>query len=457
MMDFNNIKKIYFIGIGGIGMSALARHFLQEGKQVFGYDRVSTALTRQLEKEGMNILYEDSVDLIPQEVDLVIYTPAIPKDHRQFNYFLNNQYLLKKRSEILEELTRDKFTIAIGGSHGKTSVTTLIAHLLKHTGYDCTAFIGGISVNYETNYLKGKNQVVVVEADEFDRSFLRLRPDIAVITAVDSDHLDIYGSMEHINEAFKEFASKVKPKGCLVAHHNISILQNIKNKKIITYDFSDESADCRVGNIALQEGAFHFDIEGGDGLKNIVLHTGGKHNVENALAAYCVARQLGIDLQKIRYAFADFKGVKRRFEYIIRNENMVFIDDYAHHPEEINALLEAVKTMHPGRNITAVFQPHLFSRTRDLAEGFAAALDKADEVILLPVYPAREKPVEGVNSEMLVKLMNNPEAGVLSKEAMLDYFSNNEPDILLTVGAGDIDALVEPLKKILQSKFSDIY
>jgi len=448
MLDLTKIKKAYFIGIGGIGMSALARHFNSEGVQVFGYDKVQTELTTQLEKEGMRINYEDKAKNIPEGIDLVVYTPAIPKDHNQYNYFLQKNYTVKKRSEVLQELTQDKFTIAIGGSHGKTSVTTMIAHVLKSTGYDCTAFLGGISLNYNSNYLRGKNKVVVVEADEFDRSFLRLNPDIAVITAVDTDHLDIYGSLKNIEDAFVEFTQKVKQDGCVISQNKVAILPKVKNKKLITYSFADSSAEYYVTNATLKKGSFTFDISGKDGEREMSLQIGGRHNVENALAAYCVARQLGIGKSKIKKAIAGFKGVKRRFEYVIKTKSFVFIDDYAHHPEEIRALLDAVRTIYPGRKITVVFQPHLYSRTKDLHKEFAASLDKADEVVLLDIYPAREKPLPGVSSEMIAREMKNQNRHVMSKEKLISFLKNKKPEVLLTVGAGDIDTLVNPIKKI---------
>lgn len=450
MLDFSKIKKTYFLGIGGIGMSALARHFNSEGVQVYGYDKTATELTLQLEKEGMKITYEDTVATIPQGIDLVVYTPAIPKEHKQFNYFLQNNFTVKKRSEILQEITQDKFTIAIAGSHGKTSVTTMISHVLKHTGYDCTAFLGGISLNYQSNYLRGKNNVVVVEADEFDRSFLRLNPDIEIVTAVDTDHLDIYGSWEKIEEAFIEFTQKIKPKGIFIGQSKISILPKVKAEQIFTYNFSDSSANYFVTNAALKEGTYSFDIAGDDGIAGMTLHMGGRHNVENALAAYTVARQLGIDKQKIKEALAAFKGVRRRFEYVVMRNDFVFIDDYAHHPEEINALIGAVRSMYPGKKITAVFQPHLFSRTKDLHKEFAAALEKADEVIVLDIYPAREKPMPGVTSAMITKEMKNLNKQVMNKNELLPFLQNKKPEVLLTVGAGDIDALVQPIKKLFE-------
>ncbi len=447
MNGLKNIRKAYFLGIGGIGMSALARHFNTQGVKVYGYDKVETVLTKQLENEGMIINYEDVIENIPAGVDLAVYTPAISKDHRQFNYFMEQKLPLKKRSEVLQELTRDKFTIAVSGSHGKTSVTTLIAHVLKHAGHDCTAFLGGISVNYNTNYISGKNNVVVVEADEFDRSFLRLNPDIAVITAIDTDHLDIYGSLENIQQAFFEFIQKVKPGGSIVAQSKVDISKK-SDRKLIRYGFSDSSADYYVSGLTIDEGRCAFDISGVDGCAGMLLPAGGRHNVENTLAAYCVARQFEIDKEKIKKAIAEFRGVRRRFEHIIKTSKLIFIDDYAHHPEEIRALLEAVMTLYPGKKITAVFQPHLYSRTKDLCVGFAASLDKADEVILLDIYPAREKPMHGVSSGLIADSMKNRNIRLMPKDELLSYLKNRTPEVLLTIGAGDIDALVKPIKEI---------
>lgn len=450
MLDFSKIKKAYFLGIGGIGMSALARHFNSEGVQVYGYDKTETVLTTQLEKEGMQIVFEDEVSAIPQGIDMVVYTPAIPKDHRQFNYFLQNGFTVKKRSEVLQDITEDKFTIAIGGSHGKTSVTTMVSHVLKHTGYDCTSFMGGISLNYQSNYLKGKNDVVVIEADEFDRSFLRLNPTIEIVTAVDTDHLDIYGSWEEIEKAFVEFAHKIKPSGTFIGQSKISILPKVKDRKVITYNFSDTTATYYVTDAALQHGTYSFNIAGADGANGFTLQMGGRHNVENALAAYAVARQLGIDKEKIKKAIADFRGVRRRFEHVVKKNDFVFIDDYAHHPEEINALITAVHSMYPGKKVTAVFQPHLFSRTKDLHKEFAASLDNADEVVVLDIYPAREKPVPGVTSEMITREMKNKNSRVLNKKELYSYLENKKPEVFLTVGAGDIDAMVQPLKNFFE-------
>lgn len=455
MKQFNKLRRAYFIGIGGIGMSALARHFNSRGVQVFGYDKVPTVLTKQLEKEGMKINYQDNPALIPKKkIDLVVYTPAIPKEHRQLCYFIEKKIPVRKRAEVLQALTRGCFTIAVSGSHGKTSVTTMVAHILKDTGYDCTAFLGGISLNYHSNYISGSNDVVVVEADEFDRSFLRLSPSIAVITAVDTDHLDIYGSLRKIEEAFMDFAGKVKKEGVVIAQSKVSILGRLKNQKLITYSFSDASADYYVTNSTLKKDISVFDISGKDGIAGVSLQIGGRHNIENALAAYSVARQLGIEKNRIKKAISTFKGVKRRFEHIIRNPELVFIDDYAHHPAEISALLEAVRTIYPGRKITAVFQPHLYSRTRDLHTEFAASLDKADEVIILDIYPAREKPLPTVNSEMIARCMKSPHRQVVQKEKLLPVLKTMKPEVLLTIGAGDIDTLVEPIKRMFLKQTS---
>ncbi|GIV34250.1 MAG: UDP-N-acetylmuramate--L-alanine ligase [Chitinophagales bacterium] len=448
MITLNHVKNIYFLGIGGIGMSALARYFHQHGRKIYGYDKTSSALITQLIKEGMEITFDDNPINIPEDIDLAIYTPAIPDEHALFQHFRQRQVPLFKRSEILEIITQDKFTVAVAGSHGKTTVTAMIAHVLRYAGKDPMAFLGGISLNYHTNYLHGASGIVVVEADEFDRSFLRLTPDIAVITAIDTDHLDIYKTYENIQQAFLEFAGKIKPDGCLVAQSKIPVLDKITLPDIRLYGVSEQQVDYSAAAIRYEQGVLHFNITGNDGISGIILTMGGVHNVENALAAYAVARRLGVDKEQIKDALKDFKGVKRRFEYLIRTEKLVFIDDYAHHPREISALLHAVRAMFPYKKITAVFQPHLYTRTRDLSEGFAEALNLADEVFLLPVYAAREKPIPGVSSEIIARKLNIPHK-VVDKEFLLSGIKEKKIEVLLTIGAGDIDVLAGDLKGIL--------
>lgn len=454
-MDLDNLSRIYFIGIGGIGMSALARYFNSKGVAVSGYDRVITDISRQLEKEGMTTCYEDDVKSLPEKVDLVVYTPAIPKDHSQLNYFLNNNYPVMKRAEVLEELSKDKFTIAVAGSHGKTTVSTMIAHILKDTEFDCTAFLGGISVNYQSNFIPGKNEVMVIEADEFDRSFLKLSPDIAVITAVDTDHLDVYGNKENIEEAFLQFAGKIKEGGVLVANSGLDVLSRIENRRVIRYSLHDLLSEYYISNLSTNDSGYLFDIVGKDFFaKDLILKMGGRHNVENALAAYIVARVAGVDPIRIKEALISFKGIKRRFEYLIKSPALTFIDDYAHHPEEIRSLLNSARELYPGRKLTVIFQPHLFSRTNDLYQEFARVLDNADEVILLPIYPAREKPLPDVTSGLILNELQTPNKHLVEKEDLLNMLEERPLEVLLTVGAGDIDTLVLPLKRLLEKQLT---
>lgn len=449
-MNLQNIRSIYFIGIGGIGMSALARYMKSKGKFVYGYDKTQTDLTLELLAEGIEIAFHDEVENLPKEIDLVVYTPAIPSTHKQLNYLKSIGKTLVKRSELLEEITRSSFTIAVAGTHGKTTTTTLIAHILKRSGYDCTAFLGGISVNYNTNFISGANDVVVVEADEYDRSFLHLHPDIAVITSCDADHLDIYGNAGSVQQSFVEFATMVKPGGTLILKKNISIESHLQKQDPVSYSLTDMNADYFSFNNKLDEGLFVFDVMTPFGeQKEFLLGIPGQHNVENAVAAVAVATQLMIQENEIADALTSFRGVKRRFEYVIKNEKLVFIDDYAHHPEEIKAFLTAVKNIYPNKKITCIFQPHLFSRTKDFADQFAESLSVVDELILLPIYPARELPMDGVSSEMLLEKCHAPIKKVLTKDELLQAFNKTVPQLLLTIGAGDIDNCVLPLKNIL--------
>jgi UDP-N-acetylmuramate--alanine ligase len=445
------INKIYFIGIGGIGMSALARYFHSKSAEVKGYDRTITPLTRALEESGIQIHYEEDVDRIPKDVDVVVYTPAIPKDHAELVYYQQNGYTVVKRSDVLKWITQNSFNICVGGTHGKTTITTMVAHLLRDTGYGCNAFLGGISSNYHTNFWSNERNVVVVEADEYDRSFLKLVPDIAVITAMDPDHLDIYGTPEEVENAFVQFANTVKPGGCLVAKYGLKRAGEFKADTVLTYNLDDTRADVHAADLRVVNGSYTYDVVGEDWqVKDVVLHMGGLHNIENSIAAIAVAKYLQIDDEKIKRAVASFKGVKRRFEYILKTKHHVLIDDYAHHPEELKALISGVRSLFPDEKCTVVFQPHLFSRTKDLSKEFAESLDMADEVIILPIYPARELPMEGVTSDLILNEMKLPQKLILSKEAMQDWVRWHKPKLLVLCGAGDIDALVEPVKEILK-------
>ncbi len=449
-MDVRNIKRICFIGIGGIGMSALARFFSRQGAVVKGYDRTPSDLTAHLAQEGMEIHFTDDIALVYKEAELVVYTPAIPKGHKELNWYIDNGYPVYKRSDVLQWITQAMFAITVAGTHGKTTISTMIAYLLRETGYGCNAFLGGISVNYDRNYWSSDKDVAVIEADEYDRSFLKLHPDIAVLTAMDADHLDIYGTVEEMEEAFLQYTRNIKEGGTLLVKHGLHRATDIKAPHIITYSLNDHHADVHATHIALLNGGYIFNIKGKDwDLQNVQLPIGGMHNVENALAAITITHLLGIDGEAVIEALKGFKGVKRRFEYIVNTPDRVYIDDYAHHPEELAALIQSAKQLFPGRKCVIAFQPHLFTRTRDLADGFAHSLDMADDVILLDVYPARELPIEGVTSQMITDRMKNKNHQVLSKEALLEYVTKEKPALLITAGAGDIDHLIQPIKEIL--------
>lgn len=450
-MELESINRVYLIGIGGIGMSALARYFKKRGCVVCGYDKTSTPLTAALMNEGIPVVFQDEEDNIPVSFQLrdantlVIYTPAIPANSQILNYFLSRSFILKKRSEVLGIISKGMFTIAVAGTHGKTTTSCIIAHILKDSGYDCSAFLGGIATNYNTNVLFGDNNTLVVEADEYDRSFLTLHPDIAIVTSMDADHLDIYGNKDQLVQSFRQFASQLKSGGRLIYREGLQLEGGQ------TYA-ADQLADILAVNVRIKEGRFFFDFKNSNlVLENIQMALPGLHNIENAVAAIEVALHLGIDADKIRQALANFKGVKRRFEYIVKDEDHIYIDDYAHHPEELRACIQAIKTLYPDKKLTTIFQPHLFTRTRDFAENFAEVLSMTDELIMLDIYPARELPIEGVNSEMILDHVNISAKQLKNKQGAIEYIRNEKPELLLTVGAGDIDTLIEPLKKILQN------
>jgi len=450
MISIQAIKKIYFIGIGGIGMSGLARYFLARGAHVSGYDKTPTPLTRELEQAGIAVHYTDDPDLVPPDADVVCYTPAIPPDQRELQYCLQQHFTVLKRSDLLEEVTRHAFTIAIAGTHGKTTTTTLLAHILKSSGYDCTAFLGGISANYNTNFLSGNNNTIVVEADEFDRSFWKLHPDLAVITSVDPDHLDIYGDAATFEEGFEGFARKLKPGGRLLLKQHLPLAGKLSDLAPSTYALQDPTADFYAADIFPERDLLHFRFHTPISTSGpAVLGIPGQHNLENAVAAAAVAWMLGVELEAIGTALESFRGVKRRFEYILRSERHIYIDDYAHHPKEIRAFLQSLRFIYPDKKITCIFQPHLYSRTRDFAADFAASLSLADALILLPIYPARELPIPGVDSEMILEMTDAPERCVVKKEEVLDLLEKTKPELLVTVGAGDIDTLVEPIRVLL--------
>jgi len=463
MIDIKQIRKIYFIGIGGIGMSSLARYFKFQGKSVSGYDKTETSLTKKLAEEGIPVHYEDNPEQAPKDVELVVFTPAVPRDHKELLYYQEHGYTVLKRSDVLGAITQSSFNICVAGTHGKTTVSTMIAHILRDSGYGCNAFLGGIAVNYGSNFWSSERNVCVVEADEYDRSFLKLSPDIAVITAMDADHLDIYGNAEAVDEAFIAFSEKVKPGGVLLSRYGLEKEKELRASVHMTYSIRYEQADIHAERIRIEHGVYVFNVVMGSWvLKDIRLNMGGMHNVENVTAAIGVAHQLSIDAEKIKKAVSAFRGVKRRFEYIISPSSsaasaarVVFIDDYAHHPEELKALISGAKGLFPDRKCILVFQPHLFSRTRDFADGFASSLDLADEVVLLPIYPARELPIEGVSSQLILDKMKKPGKLVLNKQELMEWIKNNVAAtgtnaLLITAGAGDIDAMVEPIRKILE-------
>lgn len=450
-MDLENIKRVYLVGIGGIGMSGLARYFKRRGTVVCGYDRVRTPITAALMNEGIPVVFQDEADNIPvsfQEKDpntLIIYTPAIPKDSDILKYFTTRSFTLKKRSEVLGIISKGMFTIAVAGTHGKTTTSSMIAHLLKDSGYDCSAFLGGIASNYNSNVLFGNNNTLVVEADEFDRSFLTLYPDIAVVTSMDADHLDIYGDKEHLIKSFRQFVSQLKPGGSLIYRKGLQLEGGR------TY-VASQVADIQAVNIKIEAGSFYFDFKSANQyIENIQMGIPGLHNIENATAAIEVALELGIEPASIRTAMAGFKGVKRRFEYIVKTAERIYIDDYAHHPEELRACLTAVKALYPDKRLTTIFQPHLYTRTRDFAADFSKVLGMTDELIMLDIYPARELPIDGINSAMILDKVSISDKRILGKKETVNYVKETKPELLLTVGAGDIDTLIGSLKEVMEN------
>ena len=437
----------YFIGAGGIGMSALERYFKSIGKTVLGYDKTPTELTSALIEEGIEIHFEDNIDLIPAEINqentLVIYTPAIPKDHKELNYFFDQNYEVLKRSEVLGAITKHTYAIGVAGTHGKTTTSSILGHLLKVADLESTAFLGGIAENYHSNIILNGSKYTVAEADEFDRSFLRLSPKLAIITSDDADHLDIYGEREEVKKSFQEFGS--------IVEEQLFVRKGLNFPNAKTYGI-EEGADYDGVNVRIEDGFYVFDVNTPNGtLKDIKFQLPGRHNMENAVAAIAVADYLGISSEKIHEALASFIGVKRRFNrFMIHNK--VYVDDYAHHPTELNAVIRSLKELYPGKKLLGVFQPHLFTRTRDFAAEFAESLSELDELILLDIYPARELPIEGITSKWLLDMVNLKEKSVYSLEEALPAIQSKDFDVLLTVGAGNIDTLVTPIKKWLESE-----
>jgi UDP-N-acetylmuramate--alanine ligase len=453
---------VYFLGIGGIGMSAQARWFIKKGMRVYGYDKTKTTLTEALEQEGMLIHYDDAVENIPTDVKenkektLVVFTPAIPKDHAEHQYLKDNQYTIIKRSEVLGLLTKNYKTIAVAGTHGKTTTSSMVAHILKSAGKNMVAFLGGITANYNSNLVMegdvNENTWVVAEADEFDRSFLRLFPHLAIITSADADHLDIYGNHDAMIISFKDFINQLDKDGLLVIHESVSDLLLADKSSINKNTYSISRGDFYAENIIAKNGFFEFDLHGFKEKEHVSLGVPGFHNVENAIAAAVVAHRAGINLTEIKKALASFTGVKRRFEFIIRTEKIVFVDDYAHHPTEIDAFLKSLKSMYPRRKLTVIFQPHLYTRTRDFMDGFAKSLSIADELFLMDIYPARELPLPGITSEVIFERITTKNKTLCTKTNLMSLLQEREFDLVATIGAGDIDTFVQPIKEMLERK-----
>ncbi|GGD13724.1 UDP-N-acetylmuramate--L-alanine ligase [Flavobacterium orientale] len=448
-MNLNQIHNVFFIGIGGIGMSALARYFHSIGKNVSGYDKTATSLTDDLIVAGMNIHFEDSIGLIPSdyfvENTLVVITPAIPVTHSQWNYFIERDFTIKKRAEVLGIITKDTFCFAVAGTHGKTTTSSILGHIMYESGADATSFLGGIVENYNTNLIGNGKSITVVEADEFDRSFLHLHPDMACVTSMDADHLDIYGDSTSIEASFVEFANKIQDKSKLFIPNSLPLSG--------TTIGINEKADFQALNVRIENSAYVFDIKTPtDYISGVKFKLPGKHNLMNALMAFSMANSYGISKEKIVKSLASFAGIKRRFSYQIQLENLIYIDDYAHHPTEIEAVHNAVRELYPNKKVMAVFQPHLYSRTRDFIDGFAKSLEVFDEIILLDIYPARELPIEGVTSSWLLSKIINSNKKIVQKDELLQALVMSDATVYVTIGAGDIGELVDPIKKALYEK-----
>lgn len=454
-MNIDKYEVIYFLGIGGIGMSALARYFNSRGAMVMGYDRTSTPLTTELEMEDIAVHFDDNTLEIPNAVRLtdkakvlVVYTPAIPKDSSELNWFLEQEYTMMKRSQVLGMITENTRTIAVAGTHGKTTTSSMVAHMLTHSGVGCNAFLGGITTNYHSNLLLAPHSdLTVVEADEYDRSFLTLTPSYSIITSMDADHLDIYGSHDDMLESFNLFAQKLKKGGTLVYREGLPLNKEQLDATIHAHNYTlTQTADYRGRDIEIEDGRYYFTFQSPEyKWEKIELGLPGSHNVENAVAAIAICLELGLSEEQIRASLRDFKGVKRRFEYYIRRSDLVLIDDYAHHPAEIRACLGSVKELYPESHITGVFQPHLFSRTRDFADEFARSLEVLDDILLLPIYPARELPMPGIDSQMLLDKITKPSKKLIQKSELLAELRSKPRQVIVMLGAGDIDALVSPV------------
>lgn len=450
----NSYKNIYFIGIGGIGMSAIARYYKFKGCNVSGYDKTPSELTGELIAEGIGVHYEDNTDFIPKDVEntMVVYTPAIPHDLKELLYVQEHGYTLLKRSKTLGEIAKGQRCLAVAGTHGKTTTSTLLAHIFTDSKVGCSAFLGGISKNYDTNLLVSHNPTIVAEADEFDRSFLQLFPEIAVITAMDADHLDIYGDLKHVHEAFQAFAGQVS--GTVITKLGLDITPNHTKARIMRYSYNDPRADFYADNLRKDEcGYFTFNLKYPDGvIKDCRVGVPGWVNVENAVAASAIALVYGIDPEAIRHALGTFLGVKRRFDIHVNRPGCAYIDDYAHHPNEISTAISSMRDIFPGRRLTAIFQPHLYTRTRDFADEFAKALSAVDKLILLDIYPAREEPIPGVSSRLIFDKVTAPEKVLLKKEMLMKYLEDEKIDTLITFGAGNIDRFIPQITEMLSSQ-----
>ncbi len=445
------MKHVYFIGIGGIGMSAIARYYNFKGLKVSGYDKTPSELTHALESEGIEVHYEDNIDFVPKDSEntLVVYTPAVPRDMGELDYVLRNGYRVIKRSRMLGEIAEGQRCLAVAGTHGKTTTSTLLAHILHDSGEGCSAFLGGISKNYDTNLLVSRNETIVTEADEFDRSFLQLFPEIAVITSMDADHLDIYSDIRNMHDAFKAFASQTS--GTVITKLGLDITSSDTRASILRYSYDDPAADFHASGISVDEcGYFTFDLNWPGGvIEGCRVGIPGWINVENAVAASAIALTYGIAPEKVRHALGTFAGVKRRFDIHINRPGCAYIDDYAHHPKEIAASVSSIRNIFPGRKLTAIFQPHLYTRTRDFAEEFAEALSKVDKLVMLDIYPAREEPIPGVSSEIIYDKATAPEKAIMVKEDLMEYLEKEPIDVLITLGAGNIDRFIGPITEML--------
>ena len=446
-MKLDQLHSIYFLGIGGIGMSALARYFHTMGKQVSGYDKTETPLTLELEQEGMSICYEEDITSISTNVDLFVYTPAIPDSMSLMKLARNSGKPMMKRAEILGLISKNKRGLAVAGTHGKTSTTALLTHILRESGIQCTSFMGGIANNYQSNYVYGDSDWVVMEADEFDRSFLHLNPENAVLTSIDADHLDIYHHATSLVDGFNQFLGKVSGALMISTDCSIEVLQ-VDGKDIYTYGVED--GDIQAKQLRIENEGFMFDYEGmGHQINNVFTSFPGQHNIKNACAAISIALKVGCNPLNIKKALTTFKGVHRRFEFVCRNKKSVFIDDYAHHPTEIEAALDATRQLFPERIVTGIFQPHLFSRTRDFMHGFARALEKLDRVVLLDIYPAREEPIDGITSKSIYDIIENENKSIIKKSEIPELLKSDSSELIVTMGAGDIGDEVELIKKTL--------